>query len=164
MVGLRCEGIGASLSSTRHAHRPSAFLERARVRYPAFSSSRSIRRTRSRPIRSPGPARCCNKYGSATSRICQPSGFAISQFATARVSNCSRASSINARGIGTQPRLRCLIRSTASSGVVSVSRCPEGGTTQFRSGRFATALCHRHVERVAPSSGAFQNRFRAGVC
>ncbi len=58
MVGLRCSGAGVSLSSTCHTHRPSGFFDRARVRYPAFSSSRNIRRTRSRPARSLGPASC----------------------------------------------------------------------------------------------------------
>jgi hypothetical protein len=101
MGEVRWRGTGGSLSATRHAHRPSSFFEHSRVRYPEFSSSPGIRRTRSLPMRSRGPARCGNEYGSATSRICQSSAFAINQFAIARVSTCGRASSIKAREIGT---------------------------------------------------------------
>jgi hypothetical protein len=49
-----------------------------------------------------------SKYGGAPKRICQPSGFAISQFAIARVSNCRRESLINAREIGTPTSLALL--------------------------------------------------------
>jgi hypothetical protein len=136
------------LSSTRHAHRPSVRLERALVRYPALSSSRNIRPTRSRPIRSPGPARCCNKY-----RICQPSGFAISQLAILRVSNCRRASSIKAREIGTQPRLRCLIRSTAGSGVFSYFRRSDSGAAAIVSSR----VVNRSISERRTSSLSARN-------
>ena len=44
MVELRWNGTPVSISSIRHAHRPSGFVERARERYPALSSAASAAR------------------------------------------------------------------------------------------------------------------------
>ena len=101
VVRLFTEGIGASLNSMRHIQRPSHDFDRARLRYAA---------------------RFCNRCESAPSRICQPSGLAISQVATARVSNCSRESSTNAHETGAHFCLSCLTRSTEDSTEKAIRR------------------------------------------
>ncbi len=156
--------IGSSSKSMCHVQRPSRVFDRARTKYPACSSSRSMRRTRSRPIRSPGPARCCSRKGSETSRMCQPSGFERNHVATARVSNCKRGSSINAREMATHPRLRGLMRSTACSVVVSCLQESEGGREKIVSGgRAMTPGCRSPRQRRLHSIGVTFHGHRCWV-